>query len=104
MHGKGKAFVDFQNDVTAKDIKLAHQEGFHSVEHLKRYTTLGMGTDQGKTSNINAIAMMAGLRGIGIRGGRHHHLPPALYAAHHGRHCGPQRRQAFPPHAPLAAA
>ncbi|HVT50777.1 MAG TPA: sarcosine oxidase subunit alpha family protein [Dongiaceae bacterium] len=61
---RGKAFVDFQNDVTAKDIKIAHQEGYHSVEHLKRYTTLGMGTDQGKTSNINALAEMAELRGL----------------------------------------
>jgi len=59
-----KAFVDFQNDVTAKDIAQAHQEGYTSVEHLKRYTTLGMGTDQGKTSNINAIGMMAALRGL----------------------------------------
>ena len=58
------AFVDFQNDVTVKDIKQAHQEGYLSVEHLKRYTTLGMGTDQGKTSNINALAMMADLRGL----------------------------------------
>ncbi len=58
------AFVDFQNDVTTKDIKQAHQEGYLSVEHLKRYTTLGMGTDQGKTSNINAMAMMADLRGL----------------------------------------
>jgi methylglutamate dehydrogenase subunit C len=59
-----KAFVDFQNDVTAKDIRQAHQEGYVSVEHLKRYTTLGMGTDQGKTSNVNALAMMASLRGL----------------------------------------
>ncbi len=58
------AFVDFQNDVTVKDIKQAHQEGYLSVEHLKRYTTLGMGTDQGKTSNINALAMMADFRGL----------------------------------------
>ena len=50
--GKGKAFVDFQNDVTASDIELAAREGFESVEHLKRYTTLGMATDQGKTSNV----------------------------------------------------
>ncbi len=64
--GKGKAFVDFQNDVTAKDVKIAHQEGYLSVEHLKRYTTLGMGTDQGKTSNINALALMAEHRGITI--------------------------------------
>jgi len=64
LTGKGKAFVDLQNDVTAKDIKNAHQEGYQSVEHLKRYTTLGMGTDQGKTSNINALAAMAGLRDV----------------------------------------
>ena len=63
---KGKAFVDFQNDVTIKDVKIAHQEGYRSVEHLKRYTTLGMGTDQGKTSNINALALMAEYRGITI--------------------------------------
>lgn len=62
--GKGKAFIDFQSDVTAKDLKIAHQEGYQSVEHLKRYTTLGMGTDQGKTSNINALAAMAGLRDV----------------------------------------
>jgi heterotetrameric sarcosine oxidase alpha subunit len=64
--GKGKAFVDFQNDVTIKDVKIAHQEGYQSVEHLKRYTTLGMGTDQGKTSNINALALMADFRGVTI--------------------------------------
>ena len=61
-----KAFVDLQNDVTVKDISVAHQEGYRSVEHLKRYTTLGMGTDQGKTSNINALAIEARLRGIEI--------------------------------------
>ncbi len=55
----GKAFVDLQNDVTAADIDLAHQEGFRSVEHLKRYTTLGMATDQGKTSNLAGLALMA---------------------------------------------
>ena len=47
----GKAFVDFQNDVTTRDLELAAQEGFHSIEHVKRYTTAGMATDQGKTSN-----------------------------------------------------
>jgi sarcosine oxidase, subunit alpha len=50
-----KAFVDFQNDVTAKDIKLAIREGFRSIEHIKRYTTNGMATDQGKTSNLNGL-------------------------------------------------
>jgi heterotetrameric sarcosine oxidase alpha subunit len=56
---KGKAFVDYQHDVTAEDVRLAHREGFVSVEHLKRYTTLGMATDQGKTSNIPGLAIMA---------------------------------------------
>ena len=54
-----KHFVDFQNDVTAADIALAAREGYRSVEHLKRYTTMGMGTDQGKTSNVNALALLA---------------------------------------------
>jgi sarcosine oxidase subunit alpha len=53
------AFVDFQNDVTARDIRLATREGFRSIEHVKRYTTAGMATDQGKTSNINALAIAA---------------------------------------------
>ena len=52
-----KAFVDFQNDVTAKDIALATREGFRSIEHIKRYTTTGMATDQGKTSNMNALGI-----------------------------------------------
>ena len=62
-HKKGRAWVDPQNDVTVKDIKLAHQENFTSVEHLKRYTTLGMATDQGKTSNVTGLAVMAELTG-----------------------------------------
>lgn len=63
---KGKAFVDQQHDVTADDVRLAHREGFVSVEHLKRYTTLGMATDQGKTSNVPGLAIMAAARGITI--------------------------------------
>jgi sarcosine oxidase subunit alpha len=54
----GKLFVDLQNDVTADDVRLAARENYRSVEHLKRYTTTGMGTDQGKTSNINALILM----------------------------------------------
>ncbi|MDB5660152.1 MAG: sarcosine oxidase subunit alpha [Cypionkella sp.] len=64
--GKGRAWVDQQNDVTVKDVKLAKQEGFVSVEHLKRYTTLGMATDQGKTSNVLGLAVMAELTGKSI--------------------------------------
>ncbi|MDP6873871.1 MAG: sarcosine oxidase subunit alpha family protein [Alphaproteobacteria bacterium] len=57
--GRGKAFVDFQSDVTANDLRLAAREGYRSIEHVKRYTTTGMGTDQGRTSNINALAIVA---------------------------------------------
>jgi sarcosine oxidase subunit alpha len=61
-HDRGpgaRAFVDWQNDVTSKDLKLAVREGFQSVEHVKRYTTNGMATDQGKTSNINALGILS---------------------------------------------
>jgi sarcosine oxidase subunit alpha len=66
LSARGKALVDFQNDVTVDDIALSARENFVSIEHLKRYTTLGMGVDQGKTSNVNALAIMAGLTGVDI--------------------------------------
>ncbi|MFC5394510.1 sarcosine oxidase subunit alpha [Bosea vestrisii] len=56
---RAKAFIDFQNDVTAKDIRLAVREGMRSIEHVKRYTTNGMATDQGKMSNINGLMIAA---------------------------------------------
>ena len=90
VEGCNRAWLDQQNDVTVKDVKLSHQEGYRSVEHLKRYTTLGMATDQGKTSNMGGLAIMAELAGkaipevgttifrppytptaIGVFGGRH---------------------------------
>ncbi len=97
---KGKAFLDLQNDVTASDVHQAWREGYHSVEHLKRYTTLGMGTDQGKTSNINALAVMAGLRDVTIPlAGTTTFRPPytpialgALAGRTIGRHFRPIRR------------
>ena len=55
---RGKQFVDLQNDVTVDDVALAARENYRSVEHFKRYTTTGMGTDQGKTSNINALVLL----------------------------------------------
>ncbi|WP_300056082.1 sarcosine oxidase subunit alpha family protein [uncultured Roseobacter sp.] len=64
--GKGRAWLDFQNDVTVKDIKQAATENFSSVEHMKRYTTQGMATDQGKNSNVAALAVLAGATGRGI--------------------------------------
>ncbi|MEH6830385.1 MAG: sarcosine oxidase subunit alpha family protein [Sulfitobacter sp.] len=63
VEGCNRAWLDQQNDVTVKDVKLSHQEGYRSVEHLKRYTTLGMATDQGKTSNMGGLAIMAELAG-----------------------------------------
>jgi sarcosine oxidase subunit alpha len=60
---RGKAFVDPQHDVTANDVAVAAREGFHCAELLKRYTTLGMGTDQGKTSALNGHALVAALTG-----------------------------------------
>jgi sarcosine oxidase subunit alpha len=60
------AFVDFQNDVTTKDLAVATTEGFVAIEHVKRYTTTGMATDQGKTSNLNALATVAALTGQAI--------------------------------------
>lgn len=65
--GRGpKAFVDMQNDVGAADIALAVREGFQSVEHVKRYTAMGFGTDQGKLGNINGMAILAGALGQSI--------------------------------------
>jgi sarcosine oxidase subunit alpha len=64
--GHKKHFHELHNDSTVGDIELAAREGFESVEHLKRYTTTGMGTDQGKTSNLNALTVMSELRGIPV--------------------------------------
>jgi glycine cleavage system aminomethyltransferase T/NADPH-dependent 2,4-dienoyl-CoA reductase/sulfur reductase-like enzyme len=96
----GKRFVDIQDDVTADDIALAQRENFVSVEHLKRYTTLGMGTDQGKTSNVNGLAIMARLtaRSIpetGTTTFRPPYTPVAMgnFAGHAvGKHLAPTRR------------
>ena len=62
--GKTKSFIDFQNDSTAKDIKIALREGFRSIEHVKRYTTTGMATDQGKLSNMHALGIIAETAGV----------------------------------------
>lgn len=64
--GKGRKWIDFQNDVHVKDITLAAQENFRSVEHMKRYTTQGMAPDQGKSSNVVALAVLADATGRGI--------------------------------------
>jgi sarcosine oxidase subunit alpha len=96
----GKSFVDFQHDVTASDIALAAREGFTAVEHLKRYTTLGMATDQGKTSNVTGIALMAALTNRTIaETGTTIFRPPytpvaigAMAGPHRGPHFRPTRR------------
>ena len=96
---RSKCFVDFQHDVTVDDLLLARQEGFTAVEHLKRYTTLGMATDQGKTSNLNALAIVADAAGkalaeVGSTRLRPPYTPVALgaFAGHHrGRDFRPTR-------------
>jgi sarcosine oxidase subunit alpha len=87
---RGKAFVDLQNDVTVSDVKLAAREGFRIPEHLKRYTTLGMATDQGKTSNANGAAVLANITGryigaVGTTTFRPPYTPIAIsaFAGHH---------------------
>lgn len=95
----GKAFVDLQHDVKITDVDQAHLEGYVSVEHLKRFTTSGMATDQGKLSNVNAMARMAELRGIGIPDvGTTTFRPPftpisigSIVGHEHGRHFRPTR-------------
>ena len=66
VEGKGRAWLDYQNDVTVKDIQQAVQENFKSVEHMKRYTTQGMAIDQGKNSNVASLAILADATGQGI--------------------------------------
>ncbi|MDH7971963.1 2Fe-2S iron-sulfur cluster-binding protein [Sphingomonas sp. AR_OL41] len=97
------AFIDFQNDVTAADVDLAWREGYRSVEHLKRYTTLGMATDQGKTSNMAALARLAGAAGVAIpQAGLTTFRPPytpltlgTLAGADGGGHAAPNRQLAL---------
>jgi sarcosine oxidase subunit alpha len=99
VKGKKRAWVDFQNDVTVKDISLAHQEGFSSVEHVKRYTTLGMATDQGRTSNVVGLAVLADATNRTIpETGTTIFRPPyspvpigAFAGAHRGQHFKPIR-------------
>ena len=101
--GHPKKFVDHQDDVGASDVQLAHREGYVSVEHLKRYTTLGMGTDQGKTSNVSGLAIMAAVRGCTIPEAGHTTFRPpytpvslgALGGAEVGEHFMPIRRTAI---------
>ena len=96
---RGKAFVDFQHDVTDSDLEIGVREGFTSVELLKRYTTLGMATDQGKTSSLNGHAILAALTdrsiaAVGTTVARPPYTPVAIGAfagAHRGKHFRPTR-------------
>lgn len=98
-----QAFIDFQNDVTAADIDLAWREGYRSVEHVKRYTTLGMATDQGKTSNMAALGQLARTGGVSIpEAGLTRFRPPytpvslgVLAGGDAGRAVAPDRRLAL---------
>jgi sarcosine oxidase subunit alpha len=94
---RGKAFVDLQNDVTADDVALAQREGFRSVEHLKRYTTLGMAADQGKTSNVNGLALMAELTAKSIAETGTTAFRPPFAPVAIGAFAGHRRGKAFRP-------
>jgi sarcosine oxidase subunit alpha len=97
------SFIDFQNDVVASDVDLAWREGYRSVEHLKRYTTLGMATDQGKTSNMTGLARLAASGGVTVpQAGLTTFRPPytpltlgAMAGADGGGHAAPRRRIAL---------
>jgi sarcosine oxidase subunit alpha len=94
---RGRAFVDWQNDVTTKDLALATREGFRSIEHVKRYTTTGMATDQGKTSNLNALAFVSRTLGktipeVGLTTFRMPYTPVTF-----GSFAGPARGELFDP-------
>jgi sarcosine oxidase subunit alpha len=103
VKGRGKAFVDLQDDVTADDMRLAHREGFGHIEHAKRYTTHAMGTDQGKTGGILGAAVLAEARGeslgtVGLPRFRPYATPIAMGAMAGeavGRHFHPERRTAL---------
>jgi sarcosine oxidase subunit alpha len=100
-----RAFVDFQNDVTAKDLKLAVREGMRSIEHVKRYTTNGMATDQGKLSNINGLMIASDVLQkpapeVGLTTFRPPYTPTtfgALAGYHKGRHFEVTRRTPIDP-------
>ena len=103
-NSRGKAFVDFQNDVTVSDVKLAAREGFRIPEHLKRYTTLGMATDQGKTSNANGAAVLANVTGRYVGAVGTTTFRPPYHPDRHQRLRRASSRPGFPPRAarPLA--
>ncbi|HEY0767739.1 MAG TPA: sarcosine oxidase subunit alpha family protein [Steroidobacteraceae bacterium] len=94
---RARAFVDWQNDVTTKDLALATREGFRSIEHIKRYTTTGMATDQGKTSNLNALGIVSRTLGkaipeVGLTTFRMPYTPVTF-----GSFAGPARGELFDP-------
>jgi sarcosine oxidase, subunit alpha len=92
-----KAFVDLQNDVTSHDLALATAEGFVSIEHMKRYTTAGMATDQGKTANLNAQTTIAALTGQPVEAVGHTTFRPPYTPVTFGALAGAGRGQLFAP-------
>ena len=90
-------FLDPQHDVTVADVKLAHREGYRSVEHMKRYTTLGMATDQGRFGNINGMAVMAEARGLSVAEVGTTTFRPPYTPVSVGALAGRKRQQTFMP-------
>jgi sarcosine oxidase subunit alpha len=93
----GKAFVDFQNDVTARDVRMAVGEGFRSIEHVKRYTAGGLGTDQGKTGNMNLLLLAAAARGEAVAAVGTTTFRPPYTPVTFGTLAGPARGALFDP-------
>ncbi|MBV9289389.1 MAG: (2Fe-2S)-binding protein, partial [Hyphomicrobiales bacterium] len=94
---RAKAFVDYQNDVSIKDLTLAIQEGMRSIEHIKRYTTTGMATDQGKLANMNALAIAAAVQKKPIAEVGFTTFRPPYTPVTFGAFAGPARGELFDP-------
>ncbi len=94
-HALGKLFVDFMNDVTVNDIIVAENEGYDSIEHMKRYTAAGFGADQGKTGNINALYILAQARGVSPGEVGHTTYRPQYMPMPFGAIVGSNRRELF---------
>jgi sarcosine oxidase subunit alpha len=97
IEGRGKAFVDLQNDVTSADVRLSQREGYEHVEHMKRYTTHGMATDQGRTGGLVGSAVLARARGVPLSAVGQAHARPYVQPVPFAALAGPEVREHYKP-------